>query len=71
MEMKMTATKENNRPTHIIWQVLGEGEKSRWTRIGAAWPNRDGKGLNLKFDAWPVSGRTVVREIEQNEGGQQ
>lgn len=67
----MTATKENNRPTHIIWQVLGEGDKACWNRIGAGWPNRDGKGLTLKFDALPLDGRVVVREHEQNEAGHQ
>ncbi len=68
----MTKTaNEAKRPTHVIWQVIGEGDKSRWTRIGAGWPNRDGKGLSLKFDAYPLSGRIVVREQEQNDGGQQ
>ena len=67
----MTANSETKRPSHIVWQVRGEGEKSRWTRIGAGWPNRDGKGLSLKFDAYPLTGRIVVREQEQAEGGQQ
>ena len=67
----MSNKKETKRPSHIIWQVIGEGDKGHWTRVGAAWPNRDGKGLNLKFDAFPLSGRTVVREAEQDEGGQQ
>lgn len=58
----MSDTKETRRPTHVVWQVLGEGGKSRWTRIGAGWPNRDGRGLSLKFDACPLAGRTVVRE---------
>jgi hypothetical protein len=70
MEMKMTNTKENKRPTHIGWQVLGEGDKARWVRLGAAWPNRDGKGLTLEFDAYPVDRRVVLRENEQSEGGQ-
>lgn len=64
-------TKEPKRPTHIIWQVIGEGDKGRWTRIGAGWPNRDGKGLTLKFEAYPLTGRILVRELEQNEGSQQ
>lgn len=71
-------TKNDNtkkRPTHIIWQVSGEGEQSRWTRVGAAWPNRDGKGLRLVFDAIPLTGRTMLREIGEQQpgdtGGQQ
>jgi hypothetical protein len=71
MEMKMNDTKENKKPTHIVWQVLGEGEKSCWVRLGAAWPNRDGKGMTIEFDAFPVDRRIVLREKEQIEGGQQ
>lgn len=61
-------TKQTKRkPTHAIFQVIGEGEKSRWIRVGAAWENRDSKGLTLHFDAYPVVGRTVVREITDKE----
>lgn len=57
-------------PTHAIFQVVGEGDKARWIRVGAAWANKDGKGLNLKFDAYPVVGRIVVREVtEQDDAG--
>jgi len=68
-------TNETNRPTHVIYQVLGEGDKGHWIRIGAAWANRDGKGFNLKFDAYPISGRTVIREVQDEtrdgDGGQE
>lgn len=62
-----------NRPSHAIFQVTGEDDKARWTRIGAAWTNRDGKGFTCVFDAIPMTGRTVIREMrEQDEtGGQQ
>lgn len=60
-------TNETNRPTHAIWQVQGEGDKARWTRVGAAWMHKDLKGANLKFDAIPLSGRVVVREITADE----
>lgn len=55
-------------PTHIIWQVVEQrGRKDRFIRVGAAWLNRDGKGLNLVFESYPIVGRTVVREIGQSE----
>jgi hypothetical protein len=58
---------EKKRPTHAIYQVLGE-DKARWTRIAAGWLNKDGKGVNLVLDAVPLSGRIVLREItEQDE----
>ncbi len=67
---------EAKRPTHAIFQVLGEGEKARWVRIGAAWLHKDEKGANLVFDALPLNGRTVIREVSEQqeqpgEGGQQ
>lgn len=56
---------QSNRPTHAIWQVTGEGKdkKGYWNRVGSGWMNRDLKGLNLRFDSIPLSGRVVVREI--------
>ncbi len=61
---------ETNRPTHAIWQVQGEGDKARWSRVGAAWLHKDTKGANLIFDSFPLSGRVVVREItEQDNAG--
>lgn len=63
----MTTTNETKHPSHILWQVIGEGDKGRWTRIGAAWPNRDGKGLRLKFDAFPLVGRVIMREYRPKE----
>lgn len=64
-------TKENEatrRPTHIVWQVIGEGENAFWTRLGAGWLNRDGKGISLRLDAVALTGRTVIRENDA-EGG--
>lgn len=57
-------TQAPKRPSHALYQVIGDDDKARWIRVGAAWPNRDGKGLNLVFDAYPVVGRTVLREID-------
>lgn len=64
-ETKTTKTK----PTHIISQVIGEG-KGRWIRVGAGFTNKDGKGLLLVFDAYPVIGRILVREITEKEGAE-
>lgn len=61
-------TTENKRPTHAIYMVQGEKEKSRWTRIGSAWPNKSGKGMNLVFDAIPLSGRVQLQEITDKNG---
>lgn len=68
-----TNTNTKKQPTHVIWQVIGEKDQARWIRVGAAWANRDGKGFTLAFDAYPVVGRTVLRELtrEDDNGGQQ
>jgi hypothetical protein len=52
------------KPTHAIYHVIGDKDQGRWTKIGAAWPNKDGS-LRLLFDAFPVTGRTMLREISE------
>ncbi len=56
------------KPTHRLYRVQGEGESAIWTPIGAAWPNKDGKGFNLSCDAVPLQGRLVLRIITAREG---
>lgn len=67
-------TKETtNRPTHGVYMVAErKGKRAFWTKIGAAWPNQDGKGYSFQLDALPVNGRMVMRELtadEAEEGG--
>ena len=62
------------KPTHRLYRVLGDGQEASWTPIGAAWPNKDGKGFSLTCDAVPLGGRLCLRLIvdrEPLEGGQQ
>lgn len=59
---------QSNRPSHALWHVQGEGDKARWTRIGAAWLHKDKTGANLAFDLVPLSGRVVMREITEKDG---
>lgn len=58
----MTDTNNTRRPTHSLSVVTGDNESARWTRIGAAWPNEDGKGFSMALDAVPIAGRLVLRE---------
>lgn len=53
------------KPTHRLYRVEGEGENARWTEIGAAWPNRDGKGFSITCGAMPLQGRMVMRTITE------
>lgn len=65
---KKEETKAKRQPTHVVWQVIGETDKAKWIRVGAGWANKDGKGITLVFDAYPIAGRTVVREQTAAEG---
>lgn len=57
--MSMTDTKNTKTTalTHIAYQVRGNGDQSYWTRIGAAWAHKDGKGFTLQLDCVPLDGR--------------
>lgn len=66
----MTTTTQRRAPTHSLYVVTGEQDNARWTRIGAAWPNQDGKGFSMALDAAPIAGRLVMRENKpQTQGG--
>lgn len=60
-------------PALIAFHVNERGEKSYWTRIGAAWDHEDARGMTLQLDLVPAGGgRIVLREPadapEEDEG---
>ena len=60
------------RPSHKCFVVEDRGEgddkDAFWTRIGSAWPHKDGKGLNLQLAALPANGgRIVLREYTEDD----
>ena len=59
----MSNTETKKLPSHRIYSVTKEGEKSRWTELGAAWPHKDGKGFQLKFNASPFGECEVVLRV--------
>ena len=62
-------TREIQSPALIAYHVAERGEKSFWTRIGAAWDHEDAKGLTLQLDLMPVDGgRIVLREPSEDNG---
>jgi hypothetical protein len=62
MSNSETATSTGNAPTFIAYQVRDrDGSKGFFTRIGAAWPHKDGKGFNIQIDAVPLDGRITLR----------
>lgn len=58
---------EKNQKPHAVYVVEGEGDKAYWTKIGAAWPNQDGKGFNIQLTCLPLNGRLVVRAPKTDE----
>lgn len=36
-----------------------------WREIGAAWFHKDGEGIDVVLDAFPVSGRVVLRKAKE------
>lgn len=63
--MPQKQTLLGRKPTHRLYRVVGDGQNSIWTPIGAAWPNKDGHGFSLTCEALPLSGRIVMREITE------
>lgn len=60
--------RETQPPSLIAYHVSERGEKSFWTRIGAAWDHDDAKGLTVQLDLVPVGGgRIVLREPQADE----
>ena len=46
-----------NQPTHHVYHVTEKqvGDKGYWTKIGAVWPHKGGKGFNVELELIPVS----------------
>ena len=49
----------------ITERATAEGSRSFWTRVGAAFENRDGS-LTIKLDALPLSGTLQVRDEDKD-----
>ena len=56
----------NRRAVYVITErVTHDGAKSFWTRVGAAFDNRDGS-VTVKLDALPVSGTLQIRDDDRD-----
>ena len=62
---------DKNRPTHKVLaaETYGEGEdtKTFYTRIGSAWPIKNGTGFSIALTALPINGRLVVLEFDDED----
>lgn len=65
-------TRESQPPALIAYHVTERGEKSFWTRIGAAWDHEDAKGMTLQLELTPIgAGRIVLREPSPTNGSEE
>ena len=59
-----TAAPAHNGPAFVVWFVP-EREGAPWTRIGALWPTKTGKGYRMTLELTPVAeGSTPVMPFE-------
>lgn len=65
------SSKAANPPSHRLYHVEGTGESATWTKIGAAWPNKDGQGFSLRCEGDPAPGRIVMRGIGKRPANRQ
>ena len=52
---------EPNAPDYLAWHVTQKAEKSFWTKVGAAWKHKDGRGYSLQLETCPINGRIDLR----------
>lgn len=70
--MTTTDNTKSKKPTHAVFHVTGKEVKARWTRMGAAWAHKDGKGFNLDLDMIPMKpDRFVIRENRAEDGDEE
>lgn len=62
----MASKNEKRSPSFTAYQVKTDrDEKSHFTKVGAAFAHKDGKGHTVTLDAMPVDGRIVLRSAKE------
>ena len=64
MTQETTPTKSRT-PAYIAYHVRDGETRGFFTRIGAAWPNADGKGFNIVLDVLPIDGFITLRVLDE------
>ena len=69
-----TTNQSPKAPDYLAWNVTQKGDKSFWSKVGAAWLHKDRKGYTLQLETCPINGRIVLRlpledaPLDDNEG---
>jgi hypothetical protein len=69
---RTTAPAEATAPTYLNVFTVEEYESNgktgkRWTKIGAAFPHKEGGGFSIELSAIPLDGRLVVLPPDGND----
>lgn len=58
----------STKPTHriIACEDRGEGKKTFYQDIGAAWAHKDGKGFSLKLSYLPLNGAEIMIRVAED-----
>lgn len=46
----------------------GKNGQMYWTKIGVAWPTKDGAGWRIVADAWPAGGEALLKPAKEYDG---
>jgi hypothetical protein len=70
---RATAPAEATAPTYLNVFTVEEYESNgktqkKWTRIGAAFPHKEGLGFSIELKPFPIDGRLVVLPPDTDEG---
>jgi hypothetical protein len=58
----------NERPTHILNVVSGEGKSARFTEVAALWPTKDGNGFTGDIPSGlTITGRIVILKRKESD----
>ena len=56
-------TQESKMPSHYVYYTeRNKNGDDDWKRVGAAWPNKDGKGYTVKVQEGMLEIHLVMRE---------
>jgi hypothetical protein len=65
------AERQPSTPTHRAYSVIKrDGQDDYWLNLGLAFPHKDGSGLNIILQAFPLDGKIVLREITDDEAAE-
>jgi hypothetical protein len=68
----MAEKSESRQPTHRAYSVIRrEGQDDFWLSVGLVFAHKDGKGLNIMLQAFPLDGKIVCREIDAAENAEE